>query len=182
MLGTKRLFEGKTFNLRQDRVQIASAEPVFYEYEERAKAVIIVPVTSAGAIVLIRQYRYPVDAWCLETPAGGCHDTGSSPLEEVVRKELTEEIGATVETVEHVGRFYSSPSFSNEECHIYLAWNVELSGQDNSEQTEAIELVVVPAPEAMEAARNGGIITGPCALALLRCEQTLRSRGFLRNE
>lgn len=53
----------------------------------------IVPITKAGEMVLLRQYRYAVDEWCLEVPAGGTHDSGDASLEEVARKELREEVG-----------------------------------------------------------------------------------------
>ena len=104
LLGSDHIADGKTFQLRQDHVKIPGTdEPLSYEYEERAESVIIVPVTRERREVLIRQYRYPVDEWYLETPAGGCHDTGDKALAEVARKELHEEIGATGEIVSVAG-------------------------------------------------------------------------------
>ena len=61
-------------HMRQDRIQIADKGEVTYTYEERADAVGIVPITADGTILLIRQYRYPIDTWCLEIPAGGTRD------------------------------------------------------------------------------------------------------------
>ncbi|MBV9128585.1 MAG: NUDIX hydrolase, partial [Verrucomicrobia bacterium] len=95
--------EGKVNKLRVDQLALPRrAEPMQYSYLERAQSVIIVPVTARGEIVLIRQYRFAVDDYCLELPAGGLHDTGDASLEEVVRKELHEEIGATAGVVEYV--------------------------------------------------------------------------------
>ncbi|HEX8295342.1 MAG TPA: NUDIX hydrolase [Chthoniobacteraceae bacterium] len=179
VLSSRHLFEGKMFKLRADEIQISGHAPSSYEYEERAPAVIIVPVTAEGEIVLIRQYRYPVDAWCLETPAGGTHDTGGMPLEEVVRKELCEEIGAVAGAVEKVAQFYAAPAFADEVSHVFVAWEIELSKEPERERGEAIELRIVPAAQAMKAARGGEVTTGPCALALLTCEPLLRKRGFL---
>lgn len=130
---TEILYRGKTFALRRDVVHLGDKR-LNYEYEKRAAAVIIVPVTSAGEIVLIRQYRYPVDAWCLETPAGGCHDVGEMPLEEVVRKELREEIGAGAGALDRIGWFFSAPSFTDEKGWIYLAWDVELQTANGAER------------------------------------------------
>lgn len=173
------IHESKTFVLRRDTVDLPDGDkPLVYEYEERAPAVIVVPVTKAGEIVLIRQYRYPVDAWCLETPAGGCHDTGDRGLEEVVRKELQEEIGATVGEVEPVARFFSAPSFSDEVAHIFIAWEVELARPPEPESTEMIHLEVMPAAEAMAKARAGELVTAQCALALFLCERSLEARGI----
>lgn len=172
---TNRLYEGKTFVLRSDKVQVGDKE-LNYEYEERSAAVIIVPVTPAGEIVLIRQYRYPVDEWCMEIPAGGCHDTGDLPLDEVVRRELREEIGAEVGAVEQIGWFYSAPSFANEKAWIFIAWDTALAAPPKAEQTEEIRTRVLPAAEAFACARSGEMVTAPCALALLRCEAAIVAR------
>lgn len=177
---TEVVHESKTFVLRSDTVQVpGEAEPLVYEYEARAHSVIIVPVTRAGEIVLIRQYRYAVDAWCLETPAGGCHDTGDRALEEVVRKELKEEIGATAGEVQHVTRFFSAPAFSDEVAHLFLAWDVELSQAPEPEGTELIRIERMPAAEALEKARAGEMVTAQCALALFLCERLLQARGIV---
>ena len=172
---TKHIYESETFKLRRDEVQI-SGKPVTYDYEERAEAVIIVPVTKSGEIVLIEQYRYPVDAWCLETPAGGCHDVGDASLEEVVRKELREEIGGEADSVEKIGWLFSAPSFADEKAWIFLAWDVILSTRPESEQTEAIRTRLLPFREAIAKARAGEMQTAPCALSLLRCESAIKAR------
>lgn len=169
------LHRGQTSAFRRDQIRIHDKQ-IDYEYEERAAAVIIVPVTCRGEIVLIRQYRYPVDAWCLETPAGGCHDVGGLPLEEVVRKELREEIGAEAGALQQAGWFFTAPSFSDEKAWIYLAWDVELSRKPKAEQSEEIQIRVVAATEALVYARHGELVTAPCALALLRCEELIRNR------
>ena len=165
LLETTYPYEGKTSRLRCDKLELPKQKESRYEYLERAEAVIVVPVTATGEIVLIRQYRYPVDAWILETPAGGCHDTGDASLEEVVRKELHEEIGADVEAVEKVGSFYSSPAFADERCHVFLAWGTQLRKQPERESTEKIETELVPAHEAIRRARAGSVI---CAGAIER--------------
>src|SRR4051812_47324402 len=88
-------FENEMCRVREDQIELRGGDTIDYAYLKRAEAVTIVPVTTKGEIVLVKQYRYPVDEWCLEVPAGGTHDTGSKSLEEVARKELREEIGAT---------------------------------------------------------------------------------------
>jgi ADP-ribose pyrophosphatase len=176
---TEVIHRGKTFLLRRDTVDLPKrAKPLVYEYEERAPAVIVVPVTKAGEIVLIRQYRYPVDAWCLETPAGGTHDTGKRKLAAVVRKELKEEIGATAGEIEPVARFFSAPSFSDEVAHIFIAWDVELEQRPEPESTEQIRIERMPVTEAMKKARAGELVTAQCALALFLCEPRLQARGL----
>ena len=92
--------------LRQDRIAIAGKGDATYTYEERADAVGIVPVTRDGTVLLIRQYRYPLDRWCLEIPAGGMRDHPDATPEDVARIELREEVGATCAAMLPVGFFY----------------------------------------------------------------------------
>ena len=170
-------FENKTSELVEDRVKLPDGATTDYAYLKRADAVIIVPVTAEGQIVLVNQYRYPVDDWCLEVPAGGTHDTGSKSLEEVARKELREEVGATCEKLTYVTCFYSAPAFSDERCHVFLAEGVTLEKQPEREESEAIKTQLVPVAEALELARRGEMKSAPCALALLICATALNNRG-----
>lgn len=173
-LGSKTRFENDICRLREDEVELEGGKKIEYAYFERDAAVIIVAVTTNGEVVLLKQYRYPVDEWCLEVPAGGTHDSCDAALEEVVRKELREEVGGVAKSLKHVGFFYSSNSMSDEKCHVYLAEGVELSKRQKTEATETIEVQLVPIAKAVELARSGAMKTGPCALAVLFCEPLLR--------
>ena len=166
-------FENELCRLREDQVALEGGKTIDYAYLERDEAVIVVPVTHDGSVVLLKQYRYPVDEWCLEVPAGGTHDSADASLEEVVRKELWEEVGATAESLTHVGSFYSCNSKSDAKCHVFLAEGVELSKDQKTETSEEIKVQLVPVAKAIELARSGAMKTGPCALAVLLCEPLL---------
>lgn len=167
---SKTRFENEICRLREDTVELEDGKTINYAYLERDEAVIIVPITTAGDVVLLKQYRYPVDEWCLEVPAGGTHDSGDASLEEVVRKELREEVGGTAKSIRHVGFFFSANSMSDEKCHVFLAEGVELVKDQKTEASESIEVQLVPFEKAIELARSGAVKTAPCALALLMCE------------
>lgn len=174
-------FKSPINRLRSDRIAVPGRGEIDYSYLERGESVIIVPVAKAdGRLILIRQYRYPVDRHCLEFPAGCCRDTGGAALEEVARKELREEIGGTVPEggLDYVGWFYSSSSLSDEVCHIFLARDVERSERPDREPGESIETLELPADEVLALARRGEMKTGTCALAVLLCEERLRKLGL----
>ena len=173
LLASETRFENDICRLREDQVELQGGKKTNYAYFERDAAVIVVPVTTAGEIVLLKQYRYPVDEWCLEVPAGGTHDTGDAALEEVARKELREEVGGTAKSLTYVTFFYSANSMTDEKCHVFLAEGVELAKNPRTESSESIETQLVPADKAMELARSGAVKTAPCALALLLCEPLL---------
>jgi len=160
--------------IRRDDGYLSDGEPFTYTYVEAAPAVFIVPVTETDEIVLIRQYRYTVDAWCLEVPAGGAGDRPGQSLEEIALEELREEVGGICRGVKHVADFYSWPSRSDQIAHVYLARDVRLEVEPKWENTERIEIVGVPIDEALRLARRGEIGDGQSTLALLLCEELLR--------
>lgn len=178
LLETSYPFATPWLKLRQDRVRIAGRGDITYTYITGNAAVFVVPVTVDGQVVLIRQYRYTIDAWCLEVPAGGTHDRAGVALEDVAREELAEEVGGTCETMERVADFYPSTSRSAEACHVFLATGVTLGRPQALQETERIEIHPVPAREALAMARGGRIADGQSALALLLCEDALRGRGL----
>jgi ADP-ribose pyrophosphatase len=166
------LWQSRWYNLRQDRVRTQAGHEFTYTIVDHPGAVWVVPLTAAGEVVLIWSYRYAVDDWCYEIPAGGL-SPGLTP-EEAARRELSEEIGGTTAELRAVGQFYTSNGISNEVAYVYLATGVEL-GESHPEPTELMEIRLVRVEEALRMAREGEISDGPSALALLWCEPLIRS-------
>lgn len=158
------------FHYRHDHIELPDGSRTTYAYQDQAESVVVVPVTDAGQVVLLRQYRYPVDEWCYEVPAGGLH---GEPPEEGARRELEEEAGGRCRDLELVGTFYGLPGSCNVRFFIFVATGVEL-GQNAPEATEDLEVVCVDAEQALEMAYSGAVSDGPSALALLRCAPRLR--------
>jgi ADP-ribose pyrophosphatase len=171
-LDTRFLWQSRWYNLRQDRVRTQTGHEFTYTVVDHPGAVWVVPVTTDGQVVLIRSYRYAVDDWCYEVPAGGL-SPGLLP-EEAARRELLEEIGGTAAGLRYIGRFYTSNGISSEVAYVYLATGVEL-GEAHREPTELMEMRLVPVDEVLRMARESEIADGPSALALLWCERLLRS-------
>jgi len=161
------------FRVREDQVRWPDGHVAPYVYIEAVEAVWVVPITSDGSVVLIRQFRYVVDDWCWEVPAGGFHDFEGSPIE-LAKRELAEEVGGESDDWTYVGSFRPGMSITDQICHIVLARDVRLSRQPHREAGEIIEVHPTPISRALEMARNGEIVDGHSALALLRCEPWLR--------
>jgi ADP-ribose pyrophosphatase len=171
-LDTDYPFTYRMYRIRRDRVRFPSGVESDYAYMESKGAVWVVPVTDDGQIVLIRQYRYAVDDWTWEVPAGGKFDhTGTD--EELARRELSEEVGATCQSLQHVGWFYGAVSTSSGRCEVFLARGVRLDESPHREPGEIIEVHPVPIAEALAMARSGRIKDCKSALALLMCETHL---------
>lgn len=178
-LSTRYPFVTQWMRLRQDRVRIEGKGEFTFTYREAPDAVAVVPVTRDGEMVLLKQYRYTVDDWCYEVPAGGTHDRRASDLEEVARDELHEEIGATCGQLIAVTTAYTLNAISDELMHVYLALDVELAEEPKPEKTELIEVCPVPVAEALRMAHSGEIRDGMSALVIMLCEDMLREHGLV---
>ena len=162
------------FRVRQDQVRWPDGHTSPYAYLQASGAVWIVPVTVDRQVVLIRQLRYTIADWCWEVPAGGFHDFTGTPLE-LAKRELAEEIGGTSDDWLYVSSFRPGVSIIDQVCHILLARDVRLDREPQREPGEIIEVHLVSVECALEMARNGEMVDGHSALALLRCEPYLQA-------
>jgi ADP-ribose pyrophosphatase len=158
------------YQLRQDDVILPNGEQTIYNVINKASAVWIVPLLKDGQIVLINQYRYPIDEWCLEIPAGGI--APDKTPEEAARQELREEVGGKAEALLFLGQYWTMNGIGDERAYLYLATGVTL-GDLHHEASEVIELKIIAAQDALMMARTGEIADAPSALALLLCEPYL---------
>jgi ADP-ribose pyrophosphatase len=171
-LETRYPYTFRMFRVREDIVRWPDGQVRPFVYVEAAGAVWVVPVTADGQVVLIRQFRYLIDDWSWELPAGGFHDFQGSPLD-LARRELAEEVGGESDDWEYRGFFRTGASLFDQVGHIFLARNVRLCREPDREPGEIIEVHPVPVPRALEMARGGEILDVHSALALLRCEGDL---------
>jgi len=178
-LATEYPYTYHMFRVRQDQVRWPDGHIGPYAYVEGNGAVWVVPVTKDGHVVLIRQFRYTLDEWCWEVPAGGFHDFTGTPLE-LAQRELAEEVGGESDDWLYVGTFRPGVSTIDNVCHVVLARNVRLSQEPHREAAEIIEVHEVLVERALEMARNGEMADGTSALALLRCEPYLKPHEFVQ--
>jgi len=177
-LSRQYLWQSPWYNVRQDRLRTGDGKELTYTVIEKPEAVWIVPVTADGKLVLIEQYRYAIDSWCLEVPAGNM-EPGADALAMAAR-ELREETGGISERILSVADFYTMNGIGDEVAQVFLALGVTL-GEPQREETEYIVLHEVPVKEALRMARAGEIKDGPSALAILLCETALRAYVTERN-
>lgn len=171
--GTSYPYRDQYLALRRDELTWPDGTPGSYVTIEIHPVVVVVPVTVDGEIVLIRQYRYTVDDWVWEVPAGGSHDFDGDDLADLVRRELREEIGGEATEITHLGVYHPAIGKLNADFHLYLATGVSL-GEAEPEVGEMIQIHIVPVEQALAMARDGTIASSSSAYALLRCEPLLR--------
>ena len=165
-LSSERLMETPYFVLRSDKLRLpdgAVKDP--YYILERPDASIIFPVTEAGEVVLVRQYRPAIDRMELGVPAGLVEE-GEEPLA-AARRELAEETGYTGGEWEPLGAVASSPSLKDNWAHLYLARGVELTAPPQPDEYERVEVVLVPVGEILEEVQAGNIVSSSGVAAVL---------------
>ena len=119
-LSSKRLYEGRILSLRVVDVEVSRiGRKAVREVIEHRAAVAILPVDEIGRFLMVRQYRYPLNADLLEIPAG-LMEKGEEPLQ-TAKRELREETGYSAAKWEILPPVYTAPGFSNEKLHLFCA-------------------------------------------------------------
>jgi ADP-ribose pyrophosphatase len=157
------VFEGKLIQVRKETVQLPDGGTTVREIVAHSEVIAALPTLPDGRIVMVRQFRKPAERVMLEIPAGGI-DGDESP-EDAVRREMVEETGYRVGRVEHLTSFYTSPGFTTELMHLYRA--TELEPGEPTEETDQIEVVLVPRDEAVARIRSGELQDAKTILAIL---------------
>ena len=172
-LRSERLFETPYFALRSDRLRLpdgAIKDP--YYVVERPDAAIVFPLTREGEVVLVRQYRPPLERMELGLPAGLVEE-GEKP-EAAARRELLEETGYSGGEWELLGSLASSPSLKDNWAYLFLARGVEEMAPPDPDEHELVETVRVPVGELLGLIRAGEIVSSSGVAAVMLALERLR--------
>ena len=165
LLSSKEVFRGRVVNLRIDTIEKVSGQVTTREVVEHSDCIAVVAVDDADNILLVRQFRTPVNRVLLEIPAGGIED-GEHP-EDCLRRELQEETGYLPGKIQRLGGFYAAPGYCSEYLHVFLATDLSES-RLIAEDTDEIEVVRVPAAEIMAMIDSGEICDAKSIAGLLK--------------
>lgn len=168
-LSTRRAWAGRLLQVDVDRVRIPNGTELELEMIRHPGAAAVVPLLSDGdaadpTVLLIRQYRYAADGMVWEIPAGVL-EPGEAP-EACARRELREETGADAQRIEHLTTIFTTPGFTDERIHLFLATGIR-GGTAAPNADELIETVAVPMSRALGMVRDGEIRDGKTVVALL---------------
>ena len=154
---SERVFSGSVFDVDRDRVRMPNGRLVTVDVVRHSRSVVILPVPAPGEIILVRQYRYAINRFLWEAPAGSVDD-GEDP-DAAARRECHEEIGLVPETIVRLAALFPTPGYCNEEMIFYrasaLAQPDEAAEVDEDEDLEPKTFAVA---EAREMVRRGEIV------------------------
>ena len=163
-LSSRPIYDGRAVRLRIDTVRMPSGRETTREIVEHGDCVAIIAVDDEDNILLVNQFRKPVEKRLLEIPAGGI-EPGEEPVD-CVRRELREETGFLPQKLERLGGFYSSPGYCTEYLYLYLATDL-VSSPLQAEDSESIRLVRVPLSEIPSLITSGSICDAKSIAGLL---------------
>ena len=169
-IASRPIYRGRVVDLYVDTVRFPDGSTGELEMMRHSGASAILPVLSDldgpdPQVLLIRQYRYATDGYVLEVPAGR-PDRPGEDWEVCARRELEEETGLVAGRLIHLTTIYTTPGFTDERIHLYLALDIK-SGQTSFDQDEFIEPVILPMSRALEMVRDGSIIDAKTICTLL---------------
>jgi ADP-ribose pyrophosphatase len=168
----RKIYQGRIFSVQVETIPLPKGGEMKAEIIRHPGSVVLIPLTGAGEIILVRQYRPAIARWAWELPAGTLED-GEDPAKAAVR-ECHEEIGLIPSRVELLGSLYPTPGYCDEVMHYYRATGLrppgagdEAAQPDEDEDIEA-KPVTLDALRAMVAAGEIIDLKTVAALALIR--------------
>ena len=150
----RELYRGRVISLDVETVTLPNGATIDLEIVRHPGAVAVVPLTDDGDVLLIRQYRHAAGGFIYEIPAGKL-DPGEAPRDCAAR-ELEEEIGRRASALTHALSFFTTPGFTDEVIHLFLATGLR-PGTQKLDRDEVLEVVEMSLDEAIRRIAAGVI-------------------------
>ncbi|MDK2838623.1 nudix hydrolase [Thermosipho africanus Ob7] len=174
-ISSKEIFKGLLLHVKKDEVMLENGRKSFREYVLHPGAVAVVPILDDNKVVLVKQFRYPIGKQLLEIPAGKFDFKDEDPLE-CAKRELKEETGFDAKDYLYLGYIHTTPGFSNEVIHLYLARNLE-SGQSNPDEDEIIDVEIEDFNTVLQKCISGEITDAKTIAGIFKAYFILRSEN-----
>lgn len=163
---SEEIFDGVVLHVNKDTVTLPDGKSAVREVIRHVGAVCVVPLTEAGEVICVRQYRYAAGQVMLEIPAGKL-DHKQEDRREAALRELREETGVRCEKLTSLGAFYPAPAYSDELIDMYLAEGLSY-GDTDPDEDEFLDVVRVPLAEMVDMAMRGELPDAKTQMAVLR--------------
>jgi ADP-ribose pyrophosphatase len=151
--------QGRIIRVEVDRVILPTGHRLDMEVIRHPGSVVLLPVPAPGQIILIRQYRYALDRYIWELPAGSLKPGEDPGL--AAARECEEEIGLVPRRVERLSAFYPTPGFCDELMTFYRCTQLETPPADSAakkDEDEDIEPRAFALEEARQLVASGEIV------------------------
>lgn len=172
--GVREIYKGRVIHLTSETVLLPNGHEIELEIILHPGASAVVPLTERGNVILLRQYRHAVGGYILEVPAGKLNPGEDPAL--CAERELTEEAGVIAGKLTPLGSTLTTPGFTNEVIHLYLAEDLR-PARTAHEQSEVITLLERPLTETLAMIASGEIRDAKSICALFLADRMVRGRA-----
>ncbi len=164
-LSSECVYDGKIMKVCRDDVEIATGKKSFREIVHHSGGVVIAALKDENTILAVKQFRYPLKQTIVELPAGKL-ESGENP-DLAAARELEEETGYKAKNWKSLGFIYTSPGYSDEKLHLYLATDLEFVGE-HPDDGEILKVYEFPLDNFIEDVKNGKISDAKTVCAIMR--------------
>ena len=171
-ISSQSLYRGVIIDVYRDTVRLPDGKEAFRELIRHNGAFCVVPITDAGEVLCVRQYRYPFGRVTVEIPAGKL-DSPDEDHREAALRELREETGASCEELVFIGDLYPSPAILDEVIHMYYAKGLTM-GETDPDDDEFIEPEPIPMAKLVDMIASGEICDAKTQAAVLKTALILK--------
>ena len=171
--GAEAVAEGPVFRYEKLHVILPDGSSSFRDVVRLPGGSVIVPIDGEGYVYLVSQYRASVGCVTLELPAGRLEPDEQPEI--CARRELLEETGLRAGALKLLTSVMSSPGYSDEVLHIFLATELE-SGEANPDEGEFISAIMFPFDEVVDLVTTGKICDAKTVIGILLAERELRHK------
>lgn len=166
-------YTGKIVNVYLDNIALHDGSRSVREVVEHPGGVTVLPVDKDGMCYMVRQFRYPMQRMMLEAPAGKLEK--GEDIAVCAERELSEETGFTADEMIYLGSFCTSPGYSTEVLHIYLALGLH-AGDCHPDEGEFLNVEKIALDELFKMVMNNEIDDGKTVIAILKAKYLLENR------
>ena len=164
-ISTNEVYIGNIFNVKCDEVALQDGQKTVREVVEHINGVVIAAEID-GRILMVKQYRYPVQDVLYELPAGKL-DKGNEDILFAAKRELEEETGYIAKSWEPMGYIWTSPGFCTEQLFLFKALNLSYKGQ-RLDEDEFLDCVSVDKSKVFDMIKLGIINDAKSVAAIMR--------------
>ena len=166
------VYEGVIVNVRRDKAELVNGNIVGREVVEHPGGVTVIPVEADETVWCVRQFRYPFQKVVTELPAGKLEYGEDHRL--AALRELGEEVGAVPDELIYLGELYTSPGFSTEVLHMYLARKLR-QGEAHPDEDEFLQGERVPLETLLEQVMDGTLVDAKTVALALKAARFLQT-------
>ena len=157
---------GRVIDYYQDTMQMPDGSQVKWDLIDHDGAAAVVAVREDGKLLMVRQYRNPLERQTLEIPAGKLDTRDEDPMK-AAERELAEETGYICDNIEYLTTIYTTVAFCDEKIALYLAKDLKDRHPQHLDDDEYIDLEAYTLDEVRQMIYDGKVQDAKTIIGIL---------------